>query len=256
MFVWHFINAWQWAKAELGEGMWIKLKSYLHFLQGGRSILYFLANAVAEAWVSLLFSVSALGSVSGYKRKGCGGLWWSEKCNSNMGNCGTGWILTFTIAARSPSSIMQTAFRSPRAKASMAPMWAMNRSSGSVDSLRTLASKFRPPGCKPPCSTMVCEGHWGQWWWVWWKRTGSWLLWEKWMQKSGCSKTQRHEPKEEARGRAAFKYLNSDWAKRKSSSTFAGGKSNHFDTRSTQLYEKYVKKKKQMEMFASNKRHL
>lgn len=67
-------------------------------------------------------------------------------------------INTFTIVAMSPSSKMRTALRSPLAKASMAPMWAMNRSSGSVDSLRTLASKLRPPGCRPPCSTMVCRG--------------------------------------------------------------------------------------------------
>lgn len=31
----------------------------------------------------------------------------------------------------------------------------MKRSIGSVDSLRTLASKLRPPGCKPPCSITV-----------------------------------------------------------------------------------------------------
>lgn len=66
-------------------------------------------------------------------------------------------VHTFTIPARIPSSAMRTAFLRPLAKASMAAMWAMNRSSMSVDSLRTLASKFNPPGCRPPCSTTVCS---------------------------------------------------------------------------------------------------
>ena len=40
---------------------------------------------------------------------------------------------------------------SPRANASIPPMWAVNRSSGSVDSRRILAPKFSPPGAGPPC---------------------------------------------------------------------------------------------------------
>ena len=38
----------------------------------------------------------------------------------------------------------------PRAKASMPPMWAWNRSTGSKLSRRTLASKLTPPVVKPP----------------------------------------------------------------------------------------------------------
>jgi hypothetical protein len=38
----------------------------------------------------------------------------------------------------------------PRAKASMPPMWAWKRSTGSKDSRRHLASKLRPPVVKPP----------------------------------------------------------------------------------------------------------
>ena len=41
-------------------------------------------------------------------------------------------------------------FSSPRANASMPPMWAWNRSTGSKLSRRTLASKFTPPVVNPP----------------------------------------------------------------------------------------------------------
>ena len=45
----------------------------------------------------------------------------------------------------------------PRAKASMPPMWAWNRSIGSKLSRRTLASKLTPPVVKPPyLSTRTC----------------------------------------------------------------------------------------------------
>ena len=49
---------------------------------------------------------------------------------------------------------MAAAIFRPRANASMPPMWAWNRSIGSKLSRRTLASKFTPPGAKPPCFRM------------------------------------------------------------------------------------------------------
>lgn len=161
IWVWCSINSWH----SLHETV-VNLKTYLHFLQGGRSILYFLTNAMAEAWVSLLFPnrryyTPLVNSIMVVVKLQVHGSWrplveW-EVLQQHGCNKVTDLIRTFTIPARSPSSMMWTALRSPRANASMAPMWAMNRSSGSVDSLRTLASKFRPPGCTPPCSTMVCE---------------------------------------------------------------------------------------------------
>ena len=41
------------------------------------------------------------------------------------------------------------------AKASMPPMWAWNKSTGSKLSRRTLASKFNPPVVKPPYFKMM-----------------------------------------------------------------------------------------------------
>mmetsp|Transcript_9771 Transcript_9771/g.25101 ORF Transcript_9771/g.25101 Transcript_9771/m.25101 type:complete len:233 (+) Transcript_9771:773-1471(+) len=58
--------------------------------------------------------------------------------------------LPLTNLARRPSLMIAAACLSPLAMASMPLMWAKNKSSGSRDSLRSLASKFRPPGCKPP----------------------------------------------------------------------------------------------------------
>lgn len=78
--------------------------------------------------------------------------------HGNTKGCSSSRRRTFTMPEISPSVMMRTAFLSPLAKASMAPMWAMNRSSRSVDSRRTFASKFRPPGCRPPCSTMTWTG--------------------------------------------------------------------------------------------------
>ncbi len=37
------------------------------------------------------------------------------------------------------------------------PICEMNISFTSVDSLRTLQSKFRPPGANPPCSITICK---------------------------------------------------------------------------------------------------
>lgn len=37
------------------------------------------------------------------------------------------------------------------------PMWEINISRSSVDSLRTLQSKLSPPGERPPCSNTVWE---------------------------------------------------------------------------------------------------
>lgn len=37
------------------------------------------------------------------------------------------------------------------------PMWAINMSSTSVDSRRTLQSKFNPPGASPFCSITACR---------------------------------------------------------------------------------------------------
>lgn len=56
---------------------------------------------------------------------------------------------TFKCLDIIPSSIILAALRSPRANESMAPMCAMNKSLAFVDSRRTLASKFNPPGCTP-----------------------------------------------------------------------------------------------------------
>ena len=68
-------------------------------------------------------------------------------------------MVTCSIFCMTPSWMILTAFLRPRAKASMAAIWAMNKSSRSVDSLRTLASKFSPPGCRPPCSITAWGFH-------------------------------------------------------------------------------------------------
>ena len=56
---------------------------------------------------------------------------------------------TFKWLSRIPSWTILAALRNPRANESIAPMCAMKRSFESVDSRRTLASKFNPPGCSP-----------------------------------------------------------------------------------------------------------
>ena len=56
---------------------------------------------------------------------------------------------TFKWQSRIPSWTILAALRNPRANESIAPICAMKRSFGSVDSRRTLASKFNPPGCSP-----------------------------------------------------------------------------------------------------------
>ena len=58
-------------------------------------------------------------------------------------------LLDEVASARRRRGSSAAIFR-PRAKASMPPMWAWNRSTGSKLSRRTLASKLTPPGARPP----------------------------------------------------------------------------------------------------------
>lgn len=50
---------------------------------------------------------------------------------------------------------MRSAARSARAQTSIAPAWAWNRSTGSIDRRRSFASKFTPPVVKPPACRMA-----------------------------------------------------------------------------------------------------
>jgi len=58
--------------------------------------------------------------------------------------------LDFIIYVNVPSYFIYAAFLNPLANASIPPICAINISFKSVDSLLTLASKFKPPGVKPP----------------------------------------------------------------------------------------------------------